>query len=161
MFVALLLLGSPLFHFILFMDSSSKEHIYGAMSTCVRLVDQMIRYTAPRIILSFYRGEIKKRKRYSDRAVRPCSFLFDVIFPRFLLQKVACLLSACAKDLIRVKLGFEKSLPLLAGVQVYSLIFSKDGLSQKTFFFFSKSLNVLVESRSARRPVVSDLVFDS
>lgn len=43
---------------------------------------------------------------------------------------------------------------------MYSLIFSKGGLSQKTFFF-SKSLNVLVESCSARRPVVSDLVFES
>ena len=96
------------------MNSSSKEHIYGAMSTCVRLVDQMIRYTTPRIILSFYRGEIKKKKRYSDRAVRPCSFLFDVIFPRFLSHKVACLLSAFAKDLIRVKLGFEKKPSLIS-----------------------------------------------
>lgn len=78
MFVALL--GSPLFHFILFTDSSSKEHIHGAMATYVRLVDQMIRYTTPRIIPSFYRGEIQKMKRYSDRAVRPCSFLLDVIF---------------------------------------------------------------------------------
>lgn len=33
--------------------------------------------------LSFYRGEIKKKKRYSDRAVRPCSFLLDVIFLGF------------------------------------------------------------------------------
>jgi len=33
------------------------------------------------------------------------------------------------------------------------LIFSKGGP------IFSNSLNVLVESRSARRPVVSDLVF--
>jgi len=41
------------------------------------------------------------------------------------------------------------------------LIFSKGGLSQKKSFFFSKSLNVLVESRSARRPVVSDLVLES
>ncbi|KAF1878061.1 hypothetical protein Lal_00022770 [Lupinus albus] len=47
------------------------------MSTDVRLVDQTIRYTTPRIIPSFYRGEIKKNKRYSDRAVRPCSFLLD------------------------------------------------------------------------------------
>lgn len=83
MFVAL---GSPLFHFILlilFMGYSSKEHIHGAMSTYVRLLDQTIRYTAPRIIPSFYRGEIKKKKRYSDRAVRPCSFLLDVIFLGF------------------------------------------------------------------------------
>lgn len=50
------------------------------MATYVRLVDQMIRYTTPRIIPSFYRGEIQKMKRYSDRAVRPCSFLLDVIF---------------------------------------------------------------------------------
>ncbi|KAK7234316.1 hypothetical protein RIF29_47034 [Crotalaria pallida] len=34
-------------------------------------------YLLPRIIPSFYRGEIKKKKRYSDRAVRPCSFLLD------------------------------------------------------------------------------------
>lgn len=80
MFVAL---GSPLFHFIRFIGSSSKEHIHGAMSTYVRLVDQTIRYTTPRIIPSFYRGEIKKKKRYSDRAVRPCSFLLDVIFLGF------------------------------------------------------------------------------
>lgn len=53
------------------------------MSTYVRLVDQTIRYTTPRIIPSFYRGEIKKKKRYSDRAVRPCSFLLDVIFLGF------------------------------------------------------------------------------
>ncbi|CAI8607176.1 unnamed protein product [Vicia faba] len=38
------------------------------MSTYVRLVDQTIRYTTPRIIPSFYRGEIKKNKRDSDRA---------------------------------------------------------------------------------------------
>ncbi|WVZ26831.1 hypothetical protein V8G54_000230 (mitochondrion) [Vigna mungo] len=38
------------------------------MSTYVRLVDQTIGYTTPRIIPSFYRGEIKKKKRYSDRA---------------------------------------------------------------------------------------------
>ncbi|KEH16851.1 hypothetical protein MTR_0082s0100 [Medicago truncatula] len=38
------------------------------MSTYVRLVDQTIRYTTPRIIPSFYRGEIKKKKRDSDRA---------------------------------------------------------------------------------------------
>ncbi|KAG6621659.1 hypothetical protein I3842_Q007600, partial [Carya illinoinensis] len=38
------------------------------MSTYVRLLDQTIRYTAPRITPSFYRGEIKKKKRYSDRA---------------------------------------------------------------------------------------------
>lgn len=83
MFVAL---GSPLFHFILLiygMGSSPKEHIHGAMSTYVRLLDQTIRSTAPRIIPSFYRGEIKKKKRYSDRAVRPCSFLLDVIFLGF------------------------------------------------------------------------------
>lgn len=55
-------------------------NINGAMSTYVRLVDQTIRYTTPRIIPSFYRGEIKKKKRDSDRAVRPCSFLLDVIF---------------------------------------------------------------------------------
>jgi hypothetical protein len=56
-------------------------NINGAMSTYVRLVDQTIRYTTPRIIPSFYRGE--KKKRYSDRAVRPCSFLLDVIFLGF------------------------------------------------------------------------------
>lgn len=85
------------------------------MSTYVRLVDQTIRYTTPRIIPSFHRGEIKKKKRYSDRAVRPCSFLLDVIFLGFFtLHKVACLLSACAKDLIRVKLGFEKPLSLIS-----------------------------------------------
>ena len=53
------------------------------MSTYVRLVDKMIRYTTPSIIPSFYRGERKKKKRYSDRAVRPCSFLLDVIFLDF------------------------------------------------------------------------------
>ena len=58
-------------------------NINGAMSTYVRLVDQTIRYTTPRIIPSFYRGEIKKKKRDSDRAVRPCSFLLDVIFLGF------------------------------------------------------------------------------
>lgn len=36
-------LGSPLLNFILFMGSSSKEHIHGAMSTYVRLVDQTFR----------------------------------------------------------------------------------------------------------------------
>lgn len=55
------------------------------MSTYVRLVDQTIRYTTPRIIPSFYRGEINKNKRDSDRAVRPCSFLLDVIFLGFFL----------------------------------------------------------------------------
>lgn len=80
MFVAL---GSPLFHFIFLMGSSYKEHIHGAMSTYLRLVDQTIRYTRPPIIPSFHRGEIKKKKRYSDRAVRPCSFLLDVIFLGF------------------------------------------------------------------------------
>jgi hypothetical protein len=55
------------------------------MSTYVRLVDQTIRYTTPRIIPSFYRGEIKKKKRDSDRAVRPCSFLLDVIFLGFFI----------------------------------------------------------------------------
>lgn len=55
------------------------------MSTYVRLVDQTIRYTTPRIIPSFYRGEIKKNKRDSDRAVRPCSFLLDVIFLGFFI----------------------------------------------------------------------------
>ncbi|KAG4182246.1 hypothetical protein ERO13_A09G032266v2 [Gossypium hirsutum] len=34
------------------------------MSTYVRLVDQTIRYTTPRIIPSFH----KKKKRYSDRS---------------------------------------------------------------------------------------------
>nr|UBY46597.1 hypothetical protein [Glycine max] len=63
--------------------SERKKKINGAMSTYVRLVDQTIRYTTPRIIPSFYRGEIKKKKRYSDRAVRPCSFLLDVIFLGF------------------------------------------------------------------------------
>ncbi|KAK7375857.1 hypothetical protein VNO78_35170 [Psophocarpus tetragonolobus] len=58
-------------------ERKKKENINGAMSTYVRLVDQTIRYTTPRIIPSFYRGEIKKKKRYSDRAVRPCSFLLD------------------------------------------------------------------------------------
>lgn len=87
------------------MDSSSKEHIHGAMSTYVRLVDQTIRYTTPRIIPSFHK---KKKKRYSDRAVRPSSFLLDVLFLGFFtLHKVACLLSACAKDLIRVKLKLK------------------------------------------------------
>lgn len=57
------------------------------MSTYVRLVDQTIRYTTPRIIPSFYRGEIKKKKRDSDRAVRPCSFLLDVIFLGFFYIK--------------------------------------------------------------------------
>ncbi|KAK4539082.1 hypothetical protein RGQ29_031986 [Quercus rubra] len=38
------------------------------MSTYVRLVGQTIRYAAPCIIPSFYRGEIKKKKKYSDRA---------------------------------------------------------------------------------------------
>lgn len=51
------------------------------MSTYVRLVDQTIRYTTPRIIPSFHKK--KKKKRYSDRAVRPCSFLLDVIFLGF------------------------------------------------------------------------------
>lgn len=63
----------------------------------------------PRIIPSFHRGEIKKKKRYSDRAVDLVRFyltLFSSVF--FTLHKLACLLSACAKDLIRVKLGFEK-----------------------------------------------------
>lgn len=60
-------------------------NINGAMSTYVRLVDQTIRYTTPRIIPSFYRGEIKKKKRDSDRAVRPCSFLLDVIFLGFFI----------------------------------------------------------------------------
>lgn len=64
-------------------ERKKKEKINGAMSTYVRLVDQTIRYTTPRIIPSFYRGEIKKKKRYSDRAVRPCSFLLDVIFLGF------------------------------------------------------------------------------
>lgn len=53
------------------------------MSTYVRLVDQTIRYTTPRIIPSFHRGKLKEKKRYSDRAVRPCSFLLDVIFLGF------------------------------------------------------------------------------
>lgn len=73
------------------------------MSTYVRLVDQTIRYTTPRIIPSFHRSKIKK-KRYSDRAVRPFRFyltLFSSVF--FTLHKVACLLSACAKDLIRAE----------------------------------------------------------
>ena len=81
MFVAL---GSPLFHFIFFfffMGSSSKEHIHGVMPTYVRLVDQTIRYTTPRIVPSFQRGEKKKRKDIG--AVRPCSFLLDVIFLGF------------------------------------------------------------------------------
>ena len=52
------------------------------MSTYVRLVDQTIRYTTPRIIPSFHKKK-KKKKRYSDRAVRPCSFLLDVIFLGF------------------------------------------------------------------------------
>ncbi|KAG4996714.1 hypothetical protein JHK85_028153 [Glycine max] len=38
------------------------------MLTYVRLIDQTIRYTTPHIIPSFYRGEIKKKKRYSDHA---------------------------------------------------------------------------------------------
>lgn len=63
------------------------------MSTYVRLVDQTIRYTTPRIIPSFYRGEIKKKKRDSDRAVRPCSFLLDVISSVFLFDIKAFSLS--------------------------------------------------------------------
>ncbi|GER38203.1 CTP synthase [Striga asiatica] len=64
--------GLPLFHFVLLIGSSSKEHIHGAM------------YTTPRIIPSFHRGKIKKKKRYSDRAfmtsLRFASFLWvDVI----------------------------------------------------------------------------------
>ena len=82
------------------------------MSTYVRLVDQMIRYTAPRIILSFYRGEINKRKRYSDRAVRPSSFLLDVLFLGFFtLHKVACLLSACTKGKGLYRLVRRSALP--------------------------------------------------
>ena len=84
------------------------------MSTYVRLVDQTIRYTTPRIIPSFHKKN--EKKRYSDRAVRPCSFLLDVIFNTsvfFTLHKVACLLSACAKDLIRVKLKFQMKKPFL------------------------------------------------
>lgn len=65
------------------LSEREKKNINGAMSTYVRLVDQTIRYTTPRIIPSFYRGEIKKKKRDSDRAVRPCSFLLDVIFLGF------------------------------------------------------------------------------
>jgi hypothetical protein len=56
MFVAL---GSPLFHFILFMGSSSKEHIHRAMPTYVRLVDTK-RLGIPRIVPSFHRGERKE-----------------------------------------------------------------------------------------------------
>lgn len=54
------------------------------MSTYVRLVDQTIRYTTPRIIPSFHKKKKKKRKDIViDRAVRPCSFLLDVIFLGF------------------------------------------------------------------------------
>lgn len=78
MFVALL--GSPFFHFILFMDSSSKEHIYTWSYVDLRTSrwpnDQVYHATYHPLFL-FYRGEIKKKKRYSDRAVRPCSFLLD------------------------------------------------------------------------------------
>ena len=74
--------------FYLFMGSSSKERIHEAMSTYVHLVGQMIRYAAPCIIPSFYRGEIKKKEKYSDRAVRPCSFLLNVIFLNFFLHYI-------------------------------------------------------------------------
>lgn len=79
------------------------------MPTYVRLVDQTIRYTTPRIIPSFYRGERKKKKRYSDRTVLFVSTLR--YFPRFftLHKALEGLLSASAKDLIRVKLGLKKT----------------------------------------------------
>jgi hypothetical protein len=86
MFVAL---GSPLLHFILFMGSSSQEHIHGAMPTYVRLVDTK-RLGIPRHVSSPLSIEErkKKKKRYSDRAVRPCSFLLDVIFLGFFYIKL-------------------------------------------------------------------------
>lgn len=55
------------------------------MSTYVRLVDTK-RLGIPRHVSS-PRGEKKKKKRYSDRAVRPCSFLLDVIFLGFFYIK--------------------------------------------------------------------------